>query len=61
VDVSHDQAVVDGNLDEAVKEFWHLTENGHSRRRAMTQAAQTFGLPVRAVYAAVEAAKKSGK
>jgi 16S rRNA (cytidine1402-2'-O)-methyltransferase len=57
----YDQNVASGGVDKAVAMFCRLAESGCSRRQAMTQAAQTFGLPVRTVYAAVEAAKKSGK
>jgi 16S rRNA (cytidine1402-2'-O)-methyltransferase len=49
------------DVDGAVSAFWHLTERGRSRRQAMTEAAQTFGLSTRVLYAAVEAAKKFGK
>ena len=59
-DLSNDQSEV-AALADAVIKFWQLTEAGQSRRAAMTEAAHAFGLPVRAVYAAVEAAKKSGK
>ncbi len=58
--VSNDQLDA-GGLDRAVTMFGQLTESGRSRRAAMTEAAHAFGFPVRAVYAAVEAAKKSGR
>ncbi len=44
----------------AVEKFGLLTNSGHSRRQAITEAARAFDLPVRVVYAAVEEAKKSG-
>jgi len=47
-------------LARAVEKFGQLTNQGCSRRKAMTDAAKTFDLPVRVVYAAVEEAKKSG-
>jgi 16S rRNA (cytidine1402-2'-O)-methyltransferase len=50
-----------GDVCDAVIMFRRLAESGCSRREAMSQAARTFGLPIRAVYAAVEAAKKSGE
>jgi 16S rRNA (cytidine1402-2'-O)-methyltransferase len=50
-----------GAMGMAVVMFGQLAESGRSRRAAMTEAARAFGFPVRAVYAAVEAAKKSGK
>ena len=45
----------------AIALFGQLAESGRSRRSAMTEAARAFGLSVRVLYAAVEAAKKSGK
>jgi 16S rRNA (cytidine1402-2'-O)-methyltransferase len=60
VDRSYGQIEKD-TLAEAVVAFGQLAESGRSRREAMTEAARVFGLPVRTVYAAVEAAKKSGK
>jgi 16S rRNA (cytidine1402-2'-O)-methyltransferase len=60
VDMSNDQSE-DAVLAGAVAVFGQLAESGRSRREAMTEAARAFRLPVRAVYAAVEAAKKSGK
>ena len=48
-------------LAQAVIVFGQLAESGRSRREAMTEAARAFRLPVRTVYAAVEATKKSGK
>jgi 16S rRNA (cytidine1402-2'-O)-methyltransferase len=59
--MSNDQPVNDDKTAEAVVMFGHLAESGRTRRAAMTAAARAFGLPVNAVYAAVEAAKKSGK
>jgi 16S rRNA (cytidine1402-2'-O)-methyltransferase len=44
----------------AVVRFGQLTNIGRSRRAAMTEAARAFDLPVRVLYAAVEADKKSG-
>jgi 16S rRNA (cytidine1402-2'-O)-methyltransferase len=49
------------SLADAVAAFGQLVESGRSRRHAMTEAARAFRLPVNTVYAAVEAAKKSGK
>jgi 16S rRNA (cytidine1402-2'-O)-methyltransferase len=43
----------------AVARFGHLTGLGRSRRQAMTEAAREFDLPVRVVYAAVEARKSA--
>ena len=60
VDMSNDQFIT-GVIAEAVAVFGQLAESGRSRREAMTEAARAFRLPVRTVYAAVEAAKKSGK
>jgi 16S rRNA (cytidine1402-2'-O)-methyltransferase len=60
VDVSNDQTLARSALAMAVERFGQLTEHGHSRRAAMSEAAKTFDLPVRMVYAAVEEAKKSG-
>jgi 16S rRNA (cytidine1402-2'-O)-methyltransferase len=59
-DMSNDQSDADG-IAGAVAVFGQLAESGRSRREAMTEAARAFRLPVRTVYAAVEAAKKSGK
>ena len=59
-DLSHDQLRDEKAVAMAVERFGQLTNTGHSRRAAMTQAARTFDLPVRMVYAAVEDAKKSG-
>ena len=56
VDQSHEA----DRLAMAVDVFGQLTNSGSSRRAAMTAAARAFDLPVRAVYAAVEKAKKSG-
>jgi 16S rRNA (cytidine1402-2'-O)-methyltransferase len=54
--------IIDGtDTAEAVALFGQLAESGRSRRAALTEAARAFGLPVRVLYAAVEAAKKSGK
>jgi 16S rRNA (cytidine1402-2'-O)-methyltransferase len=60
-DLVNDQIITTDRTAEAVAMFGHLEESGRSRRAAMAAAARTFGLPVNAVYAAVEAAKKSGK
>jgi 16S rRNA (cytidine1402-2'-O)-methyltransferase len=60
VDRSYGQSE-ENALAEAVAAFGQLAESGRSRREAMTEAARAFRLPVRTVYAAVEAAKKSGK
>jgi 16S rRNA (cytidine1402-2'-O)-methyltransferase len=60
VDRSYGQSE-ENALAEAVVAFGQLAECGRSRREAMTEAARAFRLPVRTVYAAVEAAKKSGK
>jgi 16S rRNA (cytidine1402-2'-O)-methyltransferase len=49
------------SMTDAVAMFGRLAESGRSRRAAMVEAANSFGFSVRAVYAAVEAAKKSGK
>jgi 16S rRNA (cytidine1402-2'-O)-methyltransferase len=57
---SHDQIYDERAVAMAVERFGQLIDTGHSRRAAMTQAARTFDLPVRLVYAAVEDAKKSG-
>jgi 16S rRNA (cytidine1402-2'-O)-methyltransferase len=43
----------------AVDKFGQLTDLGRSRRQAMTEAAREFDLPVRVVYAAVEARKST--
>ena len=59
-DSSHDQLRDQTVVAMAVERFGQLTNTGHSRRAAMTEAARTFDLPVRMVYAAVEDAKKSG-
>jgi 16S rRNA (cytidine1402-2'-O)-methyltransferase len=59
-DMSTDQIMADKSA-EAVAMFGHLAKSGRSRRAAITEAARAFGLPVNAVYAAVEAAKKSGR
>jgi hypothetical protein len=58
--MSTDQIMADKSAD-AVAMFGHLAKSGRSRRAAITEAARAFGLPVNAVYAAVEAAKKSGR
>jgi 16S rRNA (cytidine1402-2'-O)-methyltransferase len=60
-DVAIDQFAEGAAAAEAVRLFGQLTDSGHARREAITQAAKTFGLPVRVVYAAVEDAKKSAK
>jgi 16S rRNA (cytidine1402-2'-O)-methyltransferase len=54
-----DQARAADALAMAVNRFGQLTKTGDSRRAAMAAAARAFDLPVRAVYAAVEKAKKS--
>ncbi len=59
--MSNDQIEAGGGMAAAVAMFGQLAESGHARRAAMAEAAQRFGFSVRAVYAAVEAAKKSGK
>ena len=43
----------------AVDRFGQLTNLGRSRRQAMTEAARAFDVPVRVVYAAVEAKKSA--
>jgi 16S rRNA (cytidine1402-2'-O)-methyltransferase len=43
----------------AVDKFSQLTNLGRSRRQAMTEAARAFDVPVRVVYAAVEAKKSA--
>ena len=54
--------IIDGKgAADAIALFGQLAESGRSRRSAMTEAARAFGLSVRVLYAAVEAAKKSGK
>ena len=58
--LSNDITAGEGTAD-ALDLFGQLAESGRSRRAAMTEAARAFGLPVRVLYAAVEAAKKSGK
>jgi 16S rRNA (cytidine1402-2'-O)-methyltransferase len=60
IDLSYDQSECEDALSRAVLKFGQLTDTGRSRRAAMTEAARAFDLPVRAVYAAVEKAKKSG-
>ena len=44
---------------EAVAMFGRLTNNGRTRRQALSEAARTFSLPVRVLYTAIEEAKKS--
>jgi len=61
VDLSNDQVVEGDAVASAVAMFGHLTESGASRRAALSEAARTFSLPARVVYAAVEEAKKSPK
>jgi 16S rRNA (cytidine1402-2'-O)-methyltransferase len=58
--VAIDQNMEAAALSMAVDKFGQLTKAGSHRRAAMTAAARAFDLPVRAVYAAVENAKKSG-
>ena len=48
-------------MDAAVAMFGLLTNSGRSRRQALSEAARTFSLPVRALYTAVEEAKKSSE
>jgi 16S rRNA (cytidine1402-2'-O)-methyltransferase len=60
-DSAHDQFADATAVAMAVERFGQLTNTGHSRRAAMTEAAKAFDLPARLVYAAVEAAKKSGQ
>ena len=60
-DSAHDQFQGATAVAMAVERFGQLTNTGHSRRAAMTEAAKAFDLPVRLVYAAVEEAKKSGQ
>jgi len=43
----------------AVEMFGQLTNNGDSRRAALSKAARTFSVRARIVYAAIEEAKKS--
>jgi 16S rRNA (cytidine1402-2'-O)-methyltransferase len=59
-DLLNDQPCADATA-QAVAIFGLLTKSGLSRRQALSQAARTFSLPVRVVYAAVEEAKKSGQ
>ena len=59
--VANDQYLTDSSLAMAVASFGRLTNLGHSRRSAMTEAAKQFGLATRTVYAAVERAKESGE
>jgi len=47
------------SLADAVAMFGLLTNSGRTRRQAISEAAKTFSLPVRVLYAAVEDAKKS--
>jgi 16S rRNA (cytidine1402-2'-O)-methyltransferase len=61
VNMANDQSQGSDKTAEAVAMFGHLAESGRGRRAAMTAAARAFGLPVNTVYAAVEAAKKSGR
>jgi 16S rRNA (cytidine1402-2'-O)-methyltransferase len=59
--MANDQFKGASALAEAVTRFAQLTDLGRSRRQAMAEAAKAAGLPVRVVYAAVEAAKKYGE
>ena len=56
--LSNDQLSEADALAMAVAKFGQLTNSGTPRRAAMTAAAREFDLSVRAVYAAVEKAKK---
>ena len=58
-DMLNDQELVGDAVANAVVMFGQLTNNGRSRRAALTEAARTFSVPARVVYAAVEEAKKS--
>jgi 16S rRNA (cytidine1402-2'-O)-methyltransferase len=56
---SIDRSGADSLRDRAVALFGQLTKLGRTRRQAISEAAKTFELPVRTVYAAVEEAKRS--
>jgi 16S rRNA (cytidine1402-2'-O)-methyltransferase len=58
---SDDLILGDTAIAAAVMRFGQLQESGHSRRQALTEAAKSAGLPLRVLYAAVEAAKNSGE
>jgi 16S rRNA (cytidine1402-2'-O)-methyltransferase len=58
-DMLNDQEQAGDAVANAVVLFGQLTNSGHSRRAALTEAARTFSVPARVVYAAVEEAKKS--
>jgi len=58
-DMLNDQERAGDAVANAVVLFGQLTNNGRSRRAALTEAARTFSVPARVVYAAVEEAKKS--
>jgi 16S rRNA (cytidine1402-2'-O)-methyltransferase len=57
--MSNDQEQAGVTLAAAVAKFDQLQGLGHSRRQALSEAAKSAGLPVRVLYAAVEAAKDS--
>ena len=60
-DPLYDLDMVGATMSEAVAMFGRLTNNGRTRRQALSEAARAFSLPVRALYAAVEEAKESGE
>ena len=60
-DLLDDQMEGGAALEMAAAMFGQLTNAGWARRQALKEAARAFSLPVRAVYAAVEDAKKSGE
>jgi len=59
--LSKHQNTDDHAVTSAVAAFGQLQESGCSRREALSKAAKAAGIPVRVLYAAVEAAKDSGK
>jgi 16S rRNA (cytidine1402-2'-O)-methyltransferase len=61
IDPLYDLDMVGATMSEAVAMFGRLTNNGRTRRQALSEAARAFSLPVRALYAAVEEAKESGE